>query len=183
MDDCDLDIISLSFLISFRIIVKHLHPKKTKQFCSFILWDSDANVQRPRRAGPEGLNLRTGHRTGHNLPQTPKKLKIKNTKSAEKEQVYPPLPPLPPNFPFLLACIWSFRLASKLCAALGWGPSKPPVCRQVSAQRKLLVLEGFGWQITAGQGQGDASLHPDRIADRLMHFSDVFSGLCLRLSE
>lgn len=25
----------------------------------------------------------------------------------------------------------SFQLASKLCAELGWGPSKPPVCRQV----------------------------------------------------
>lgn len=34
----------------------------------------------------------------------------------------------------------SFQLASKRCAALGWGPSKPPVCRQVFRHRESVLF-------------------------------------------
>lgn len=34
----------------------------------------------------------------------------------------------------------SFQLASKRCAALSWGPSKPPVCRQVFRHRESVLF-------------------------------------------
>lgn len=70
--------------------------------------------------------------------------KLTTNASAEDKQQHMDDPLLSITF---LSCLLSFipmkqsfQLASKLCAALGWGPSKPPVCRQVSAQRKRLVL-------------------------------------------